>query len=307
MGTRSSVTEKFKGIFPAFYACYDDKGDISPERVRAFTQFLMDKGVNGLYVCGSSGECIYMTKEERMLTLENVMAVAKGKIPVIAHVAAMSTRESVELAKHAAGCGADALAAVPPFYFTLPEYAIEQYWKAMIDATELPFIIYNIPGTTHYALSMNLFLKMKSYDKVVGVKNSSMPTYDIQRFKAAGGEDFVVFNGPDEQFVSGRIIGADAGIGGTYGVMPELFLKADEALIKGENERAREIQYAINNIIETMTSCQGNLYSVEKEILRIQGMDIGQARLPLPPFTQEDLPKIRKAAELIEENKKHFC
>ena len=69
MGAKYSVTEKFKGIFPAFYACYDEKGDISPQRVEAFTRFLIDKGVNGLYVCGSSGECIYMTKEERMLVM----------------------------------------------------------------------------------------------------------------------------------------------------------------------------------------------------------------------------------------------
>ena len=203
-----SRIDKFKGVIPAFFACYDESGEVSPERVRAFTQFLIDKGVNGLYVNGSSGECIYMTKEERMLVLENVMAVAKGKITVIAHIAALSTRESVELAKHAEKCGADALAALPPYYFTLPEYAVEQYWKAMFDATDLPFIIYNIPGTTQFTLSMNLFNKMRTYDKVIGVKNSSMPTQDIQKFKSAGGEDFVVFNGPDEQFISGRVIGA---------------------------------------------------------------------------------------------------
>ena len=110
-----SRIDKFKGVIPAFFACYDESGEVSPERVRAFTQFLIDKGVNGLYVNGSSGECIYMTKEERMLVLENVMAVAKGKITVIAHIAALSTRESVELAKHAEKCGADALAALPPY------------------------------------------------------------------------------------------------------------------------------------------------------------------------------------------------
>lgn len=302
-----SRIDKFKGIFPAFYACYDDNGDVSPERVRAFTEFLINKGVQGLYVCGSSGECIYMTKEERMTILENVMAVAKGRVTVIAHVAAMSTRESVELAKHAQQCGADALAAVPPFYFTLPEHAIEAYWTAMVDATDLPFIIYNIPGTTHYALSMNLFNKMRAKDKVIGVKNSSMPTQDIQRFKAAGGEDFVVFNGPDEQFISGRIIGADGGIGGTYGVMPELFLAANAALEKGDIKTARDIQFAINDVIYTMVSCKGNLYSVEKEILRMQGIDIGQARLPLAPFTEEDLPIIQKSYELIEAAKAKYC
>lgn len=302
-----SRIDKFKGVIPAFFACYDESGEVSPERVRAFTQFLIDKGINGLYVNGSSGECIYMTKEERMLVLENVMAVAKGKITVIAHIAALSTRESVELAKHAEKCGADALAALPPYYFTLPEYAVEQYWKAMFDATDLPFIIYNIPGTTQFTLSMNLFNKMRTYDKVIGVKNSSMPTQDIQKFKSAGGEDFVVFNGPDEQFISGRVIGADAGIGGTYGVMPELFLAANAALENGDIRKARDIQNSINEIIYTMVSCKGNLYSVEKEILRHQGIDIGQARLPLPPFTEEDVPVIDRCAEMIEAAKAKFC
>ena len=216
--------DKYRGVFPAFYACYDDSGRISPDRTKAMARFLIGKGVDGLYVCGSSGECIYQTKEERMLALESVMEEAKGKVTVIAHVAATSTGESVKLAQHAVSCGVDALAAIPPIYFKLPEYSIEQYWKAMIDATDLDFIIYNIPGTTGYALSMDLFKKMLAYDKVRGIKNSSMPAQDIERFKRVGGEDFAVFNGPDEQFVAGRIIGADGGIGGTYSVMPELFL-----------------------------------------------------------------------------------
>lgn len=302
-----SKIDKFKGIFPAFYACYDDNGDVSPERVRAYTDFLIKKGVQGLYVCGSSGECIYMTKEERMLVLENVMAVAKGRITVIAHIAAMSTRESVELAKHAEKCGVDALAALPPFYFRLPEHAIEAYWKAMVNATELPFIIYNIPGTTQYSLTLNLFNKMRECDKVIGVKNSSMPTQDIQMFKAAGGEECIVFNGPDEQFVAGRMIGAEGGIGGTYGVMPELFLAADAAINENNIPRAREIQFAINEVIYLMVSCKGNLYSVQKDILRMQGIDIGKARLPLAPVEEEDLPKVKKAAELIEAAKARFC
>ena len=162
--------DKYRGIFPAFYACYDDHGDVSPERTQVFTRYLIEKGVQGLYVCGSSGECIYQTPEERMLILENVMKVAKGKITVIAHIAAPSTRDSIRLAKHAQSCQVDAVAAIPPIYFVLPEYAIEKYWMDMVDATDLDFVIYNIPQTTGYALSMNLFDKMRQNKKVIGVK-----------------------------------------------------------------------------------------------------------------------------------------
>ncbi len=280
--------KKYHGVFPAFYACYDDKGDISPERTEAFTEYLIKKGVNGLYVGGSSGECIYQTIEERKLVLEHVMNVAKGKIPIIAHIAAPSTRHSIELAEHAEKVGADAIAAIPPIYFVLPEDAIFQYWSQMAAATNLDFIIYNIPGTTQYNLSMNLFNRMRENTKVIGVKNSSMPVQDIQKFKAAAGEDFVIFNGPDEQFIAGRIMGAAAGIGGTYAAMPELFVAADACVERGDMKQALEIQNAVNDIIYSVLRCRGSLYGIFKEVLKRKGMNIGTARLPLAPAAAED-------------------
>ena len=280
--------KKYHGVFPAFYACYDDKGDISPERTEAFTEYLIKKGVNGLYVGGSSGECIYQTIEERKLVLEHVMNVAKGKIPIIAHIAAPSTRHSIELAEHAEKVGADAIAAIPPIYFVLPEDAIFQYWSQMAAATNLDFIIYNIPGTTQYNLSMNLFNRMRENKKVIGVKNSSMPVQDIQKFKAAAGEDFVIFNGPDEQFIAGRIMGAAAGIGGTYAAMTELFVAADACVERGDMKQALEIQNAVNDIIYSVLRCRGSLYGIFKEVLKRKGMNIGTARLPLAPAAAED-------------------
>ena len=106
--------EKYRGVIPAFYACYDDAGEVSPERVRALAEHLIDKGVKGLYVGGSSGECIYQSVADRKLTLENVMAAAKGRVTVIAHVACNNTRDSVELAHHAESLGVDAIASIPP-------------------------------------------------------------------------------------------------------------------------------------------------------------------------------------------------
>ena len=292
--------KKYHGVFPAFYACYDDNGAISPDRVERFTDYLIQKGINGLYVGGSSGECIYQTIEERKLVLEHVMKVAKGKIPVIAHIAAPATRHSIELAEHAEKYGADAIAAIPPIYFVLPEDAIFHYWTDMAAATDLDFIIYNIPGTTQYNLSMNLFNRMRENKKVIGIKNSSMPVQDIQKFKAAAGEDFVIFNGPDEQFIAGRVMGASAGIGGTYAVMPELFIAADTCIERGDMKRALEIQNAVNDIIYTTLKCHGNLYSVFKEILKRKDMNIGTARLPLAPVTAEDEPVIRSINEKID-------
>lgn len=301
--------EKYKGVIPAFYACYDDNGEISPERVRALTEYHIRKGVKGLYVNGSSGECIYQSVEDRKVVLENVMAVAKGKLTVIAHVACNNTKDSVELAAHAESLGVDAIAAIPPIYFHLPEYSIASYWNSMSAAApNTDFIIYNIPQLAGVALTQSLFAEMRKNPRVIGVKNSSMPVQDIQMFKLAAGEDYIIFNGPDEQFISGRVIGAEAGIGGTYGVMPELFLKMDELVRANRLDEAKEVQYAANDIIYKMCSGRANMYAVIKEILRInEGLDLGSVREPLTAMSEDDMAIAQEAAKMVKDAVAKFC
>ena len=300
---------KYQGIIPAFYACYEDDGEISPERVETLTKHLIEKGVKGVYVGGSSGECIYQSVEERKIVLEHVMKAAEGKLTVIAHVACNNTSDSKKLAAHAQALGVDAIAAIPPIYFHLPEYAIAEYWNDISSAApDTDFVIYNIPQLAGVALTMPLFREMKKNPRVAAVKNSSMPVQDIQMFNMEGGKGFVVFNGPDEQLVSGLAMGADGGIGGTYGVMPELYLRIKELTDVGKIEEAREIQYAADEIIYGMCSCHGNMYAVIKEILRIrENLNIGGVRKPLPEIIPEDMKQIKKCASMIDEAIKKFC
>ena len=299
--------EKYRGVIPAFYACYDEKGNVSKDRAKKFASFLIDKGVKGLYVGGSSGECIYQSKEDRKLILEAVMEEAKGKITVIAHIACNNTADGEELAAHAEKLGVDAIAAIPPIYFHLPDYAIADYWNDMSKAApNTDFIIYNIPQLAGVSLTVSLYKKMRENPKVIGVKNSSMPVQDIQMFKDVAGDDSIIFNGPDEQFVGGRIMGADGGIGGTYGVMPELFLAADKAVIECDFKKAQDIQYKIDRIIYAMCACHGNLYAVMKEILRKQGIDIGGVRKPLADIIESDKKQIDICYKMIEDAKNNL-
>ena len=232
------------------------------------------------------------------------MEVAKGKITIIAHIACNNTSDGEELAAHAEKLGVDAIAAIPPIYFHLPDYAIADYWNDMSKAApNTDFIIYNIPQLAGVSLTVSLYKKMRENNKVIGVKNSSMPIFDIQTFKDVAGDDSVIFNGPDEQFVGGKIIGADGGIGGTYGVMPELFIEADKAVRECDFKKAQDIQFKINRIIAAMCSCHGNLYAVMKEILRKQGIDIGGVRKPLPDIIDSDKPIIENCYKMIEEAK----
>ena len=293
---------KYQGIIPAFYACYGENGEVDEGRVEQLTDYMVRKGVKGVYVGGSSGECIYQSVDDRKRTLERVVKSGAGKLTIIAHVACNNTADSRELAAHAQSLGVDAIAAIPPIYFHLPEYAIAQYWNDISAAApDTDFIIYNIPQLAGVALTMPLFHEMKKNSRVAAVKNSSMPTQDIQMFKAEGGEGFAVLNGPDEQLVAGLAIGADGGIGGTYGVMPELYLKIMELVKAGKLEDARKVQYAANEVIYAMCACHGNLYGVIKEILKIrEGIDIGGVRKPLPSLIPDDMAQVKKCADMID-------
>ena len=297
--------QKYQGVFPAFYACYDKDGEIDSAAVRKLTAFLIQKGVKGVYVGGSSGECIYQSVPERKLVLENVMEAAQGRLTIIAHVACNNTRDSQELARHAESLGVDAIASIPPIYFRLPEHAIAKYWNDISAAApHTDFIIYNIPQLAGVALTIPLLKEMLKNPNVIGVKNSSMPVQDIQMFKdegTRGDRPFVVFNGPDEQFISGLMMGADGGIGGTYGAMPELFVKLYGLFRDGKWAEARQLQYDVDNIIYALCAGKCNLYAAIKEVLRRrEGLDIGSVRPPLAAYTAEDDAAIAHAVSLID-------
>ncbi len=299
-------TKKFRGIFPALYACYDENGKVSSDRTKALTKYLMDKGVQGLYVGGSSGECIYLSKEDRKKTLEAVMEAAGGKLVIIAHVACNNTEDSQELAAHAESLGVDAIASIPPIYFHLPEYAVAKYWNDISAAApNTDFIIYNIPQLAGISLTLSLLREMKKNPRVIGVKNSSMPVRDIQMFRDEG---VIVFNGPDEQLVSGLAMGAVGGIGGTYGAMPELYLKIFELFSQGKMEEAREAQNAACRIIYKMCTAHGNMYAVIKEIIRLQGgPDAGGVKAPLADLAEADLAICKETADMIAEAVQKYC
>ena len=296
---------KYQGIFPAFYACYDETGAVSAEATRALTEYLIGKGVQGLYVGGSSGECIYQSVAERKLVLENVVAAAKGRIVIIAHVACNNTADSMELAAHAESLGVDAIAAIPPIYFHLPDRAMAKYWNDISSAAPNTDFIYNIPQLAGVALSSSLLRTMLENPRVIGVKNSSMPVQDIEMWRDEGA---IVFNGPDEQLLSGLAAGAVGGIGGTYAAMPELYLKIYELTQAGKIAEAREIQDACCQMIYKMCSGQGNMYAMIKAIIReMGGPDAGGVRAPLYPLQDADLPIAKETAKQITELIAKYC
>lgn len=280
--------KKITGICPAFYSAYDKNGNISYDGYQKHLRYLMDKGVKSIYACGSSGDAFYQTTEERKSSLEAIMEAAEGKVDVIAHIAAPNTRDSIELAQHAEKLGVHSIAAVPGVYYGLSDKTVYGYWKDIIDATDkVGFFIYNIPQTTRYRLSDGVLSELYKTGRIEGVKSSSDEILDIIRFRNDIGKNLTIFCGSDEQYLGGRAVGADGGIGGTYEAFLELFFAIDKAFLAGDNARAAELQSVATSFIFRLVS-NGTYNAKAKYIMKLRGVDLGEARKPFCPLKEED-------------------
>ncbi len=288
---------KFRGIFCALNAIYDKDDNIDTEKMKQLVKVYKERGVKGVYACGSTGEGFLLSIDERKRVAEAVMEAAGDDFTVIVHIGCPSTKESIELAKHCESIGVDAVSAVPSVYYHLPAESVKLHWQSIIDSTSLPFIIYNIPQLTGFDLTPQLLSELAENEKVIGVKNSAEPVYLMERYRQAAGEDFIIFNGSDEQFVGGRLMGADAGIGGTYGCMPELFVALDKLVNENKIEEAKALQFKINECIFDLLSCK-SLYGAAKQVMSIRfGIDCGDPRKPFLPVAKEDAMPIAEKIE----------
>lgn len=289
-------TNKFKGVFVALNAIFDENDNVNLEEMQKLVRIYKNLGVSGAYICGSTGEGFLLSNEERMAVAKAVRE-AVPDFTVINHVGCASSKASIELAKHSESIGIDAVSAVPSVYYRLPAASVEKHWNAIIDATSLPFIIYNIPQLTGFNLPIDLFKRMAANEKVIGIKNSEEPVFNMERFRTAAGDDFIIFNGSDEQYLGGRIMGADAGIGGTYGAMPELFVALENLIQKGDFDKAKALQYKINDVIFDLLGC-ASLYGAVKQVITHRfGIKAGQPRSPFLEVEYDD--NVKKIVEKI--------
>ncbi|MEG0564788.1 MAG: dihydrodipicolinate synthase family protein [Hungatella sp.] len=283
---------KFKNVTVALNTPFDKNGDVDVAATKAIANYFYNKGIRQMYVCGSTGEGFLLDTDERKLVTETIVNEVGDKMNIIVHVGSPSTKHSVILAKHAAKVGAHATSAVPSVYYHLSEASVYRHWTEITEAADLPFFIYNIPQLTGFTLTVDLLKKMKENERVAGVKCSSDPAQDILKYKQAGGKDFLVFTGPDEQYLAGRIMGADAGIGGTYGAMPELYLKIEELIRRGEWEKAQILQNIITPLIYRILAFP-SMFGAVKALITLDGCPVGDPRLPFLPVSVED-PAIKQ-------------
>jgi N-acetylneuraminate lyase len=282
----------FSGIFPALLTplTADDRVDTSA--LCGLIDFLLDHKVDGFYVCGSTGEGILLREEERRLVAETAIQHVAGRVPVIVHVGAPATPVAERLARHAKEKNADAVASVPPFYFAFRAKEIEEHYRRIARAAQLPVYVYNIPAATNVDMGADLMRTLFEEGLIQGLKYTA---YDQLRFRqiveACNGE-LNVFSGPDQMLLPFLAMGAHGGIGTTYNVMPGLYVELFEAWRAGNIERAQQLQFQADRIILVLHHF-GTL-SAAKAAMRLLGVDVGGPRAPLLPLTDEEQEQLEQ-------------
>lgn len=289
---------KITGILPALLTAFDEEGNVNLNAMYDLIEWHIAQGVSGFYILGSTGEGLLLSEAERRMVAEAVVRRVKGRVPVIVHVGAMTTREACALAAHAEAIGADATSAIPPFYFNVGPEGVKRHYLAIARASHLPFYIYNIPGATGVNVELNTVRELLAAAPTLrGMKYTSYDFYTMRKFIELEGGRLNVISGPDEMMIAAQAMGADGAIGTTENIVPRLFVQAYNAFHAGDLATAQALQAKINWVVNVFLSFPS--HSAVKEIMRLLGFDLGSARPPLLPLTDQQRGRLREMLEEI--------
>lgn len=287
---------KIEGIIPPMITPFSKEGDVFEDGLKNLIKFQIEKGVNGLFICGTYGSGPAMTVNERKKVAETAMNQVNGKIAVIVHVGSSSVNSSLELAKHAEDIGADAVASVPPFYYAYDNESVLSFFRELISKVNVPVFVYNNPARSGIAITSESLNKLAE-EGVAGIKDSS---FNIVKFY----EDIVTMKKKNFTFIIGTealmlpaiMAGAKGCVSGLANVFPEINVELYR-LIK--EERYKEAAMKQIEIIKarralhlapTIPACY--------EILRIRGINAGYPKMPFRRLTEKETEKIK--SELVE-------
>lgn len=272
-----------EGILPALLTPMDERGAVEPNTLRRLVDWHFAHGVHGLYLCGTSGEGLLLTEEERRAVVEHAVGAAARRGKLIVHVGAVQTAEAARLARHAEEVGADAVAAVPPFAFGRDPSGMRTHYRAIAEACTLPVYLYNIPSVTAVQVTADVVRPLLDLPRIQGLKFSDYNLFAEFELMELG-PDFDVFHGCDETLLYALMMGAVGGIGLTYNFMPGLYVELYAAARAGDCAKANRLQLLASRWIEVfLRHARNNAVGLAKAYMKTLGFECGAARAPNPP------------------------
>ncbi|MBN1286977.1 MAG: dihydrodipicolinate synthase family protein [Anaerolineae bacterium] len=284
------------GVWPALATPFNPAGQVNNKTLRQLVERLIKAEVSGFYTCGATGEGLLLTTDERKSVTALVVKLVSGRVPVMAHVGALTTAEAAALAAHAHAVGADAVAAIPPSFYAVGKDGIRAYYEAIAKAAKgLPVYIYYLPARTGVTMSADMVRDLMQIEALRGIKFTSSDLFLMERIVDLG---LNVLAGPDEMFHACLATGAHGAIGSTVNIMPRQFVALYRAFGAHDGEAARHMQGEINRVIGLLLE-SGNLIGALKMVLYWQGIECGEPRRPIPPLGAEAAARLRAALDAI--------
>lgn len=288
--------KKYSGVYAALMTPFKADSTINYSALEALIEHNIASGLHGLYVGGSTGESMLMSESERCDIFKFTAEVANGRTALFAHVGAISTDSAVRMASIAAECGYNAISAIAPFYYGFSKNEIAEYYKTLMNCSELPLIMYNFPNANGFNGMLDVVDSLIDNSKLIGIKHTSQNLFEIDMFKRLK-RDLFVFNGYDEVLLGGLSMGADGGIGSTYNFMPEIILDIYNSFLSGDLKAAQSAQSKACRIIEMMLPY--GVFQMEKEILTLMGIPMGECRKPFSSLNADGKEAAEEIVEII--------
>lgn len=294
--------QRIEGLVAASFTPMDAMGSVYLPAIEHYADLMARSGMSGVFVCGTTGESHSLTTQERKEILAEWVKTAQGRFKVIAHVGSNSMHEAMELAAHAQEIGADAVGAMAPCFFkpATVRDLVAFFAPIAASAAELPFYYYNMPSMTGVSLSVPEFLVegKKVIPNLVGTKFTHNNLMEMGECLALNNGAFEVLHGYDEILIAGLAFGAVGGVGSTYNYLPKVYLGIIEAMKTGDMETARQLQQQSIEVVKVIIKYGGGVRG-GKAIMNLIGIECGQCRLPITPFSDEEYISLKEDLEKI--------
>ncbi|PKL21425.1 MAG: dihydrodipicolinate synthase family protein [Spirochaetae bacterium HGW-Spirochaetae-4] len=284
---------RMNGVVPPMITPFTQSGELDLEGLKTLVNYLSEN-VHGLFICGSYGCGPMMDVEERKKVTEVTLAENKGKVDVIAHVGSTSTRTSVELTKHAAAQGVQAVAAVGPYYFHHQRDSVLSFYEDLVKAANgVPVYVYNNPGFQGYTMDLNLVKGLRDVG-VHGIKDATFNIIEHAAYHRVLGDSFDIALGTEAMFLSAAALGTRAFIPGLGNAFPEMNVQMFEEAMRKDFDACRTTQFLINQMRDVMYLARSTQLAVYA-MLELRGIVTTYPRKPFLSASEEEKTRMRNA------------
>ena len=293
---------RIEGLVAATFSPMNQDGSLKLSQVPGIVEHLIEDGIAGLYVCGSTGEGPLMSGDERRQVAEAYVSATAGRIPVIVQIGHDSLAEARDLAQHARDCGADAISAIAPRYFGCD--SVDTLVSCLEEATrsvpDMPFFYYHIPALSGINFDMLQLLRKapKQVPGFAGIKYSALTVHEYQECLDCAGDEYTVLFGCDEMLLSSLAVGGYGAVGSTFNFAAPLYNGIIDAYRQSDLQCARDLQLKSVKMIHMLYDRYRGQPGF-KAIMSLLGQDCGPNRLPLQAVCEADRQQLHKDLEQI--------